>query len=191
MSGTSAATATAAEPATVATQPEHSNDVFTVEEKKYFDMLRARLEDLRGDDIADDFLADDSVMWRFYTSHADGECPGPLDKVESVLDAAEAMFRTTVAWRHEINIDDMWRRWRSTKDPSKRQFFERLGSYAFYGQGHVAEDMRSQSGGPLIFERLGKCDLNGIVADEEMTKSVIEAYTMYVTFCYFCFLKHS
>lgn len=151
---------------------------FNDEEKAIFKRLRDRLEDMRSDPLANDFMSDDSVMWRYYTAHADGECPGPENKIEEVLDAAEAMFRSSVAWRHEVKMDEMWERWRTHEDVTKRDPFVQLGSYAFYGQGHIAVDARTHSGGPIIFERLGKVDVKGIIEDEDVRKSVIEAYIM-------------
>jgi hypothetical protein len=72
-----------------------------------------------------------------------------------------------------------WERWRSEKDVSKRSYFAQLGSLAFYGMGHsIAEDSRTVTGGPLIYERLGKVDVAGILGDAEVKASVIEAYIM-------------
>jgi len=160
-------------------QPVNMAEVsFTEEEKAIFDRLRARLADMKGDSIADDFLAEDSIMWRYYTAHAEGLCPGPEDKIEEVLDAAESMFRQSVAWRHEAGVNEMWDRWRSDIDVTKREPFVQLGSLVFYGQGHISADARTATGGPLIFERLGKVDVKGIMKDDEVRAAVVEAYTM-------------
>lgn len=151
---------------------------FSEKELEVINQLRARLSDMRGDAIAEDFLSDDSVMWRFYTAHADGLCPGPENQIEGVLDAASKMFRVSVKWRKAIKIDDMWKRWRNERSVEKRSKFVQLGSYVFYGQGHIPEDSVTVDGGPLIYERLGKVDLDGIAADNEVRDSVREAYIM-------------
>ena len=153
-------------------------DPFNAEEKAIFDRLRARLEDMRGDPVAADFLSDDSVMWRYYTAHADGECPGPEDKVESFLDAAEEMFRGSVAWRNELKIDEMWERWLTQSEAAKKDPWVQLGRLAFYGQNGVSLNAVSVTGGPITYERLGKVDAKGILKDEEVRAAVTEAYIM-------------
>ena len=151
---------------------------FTAEEVAVLDRLRERVKDMKGDTIADDFMSDNTVMWRYYTAHSDGECPGKEEEIETVLDNAEAQFRGSIAWRHETGVDEMWNRWRTHMDWTKREPFVQLGSLAFYGQGHIHDESKTASGGPLIFERLGKVDLNGLANDEETRESVVEAYIM-------------
>ncbi len=57
--GAAAAAAAAAAPAVAGADP------FSAEEKAIFDRLRVRLEDMKGDPIAADFLGDNSVLWRW------------------------------------------------------------------------------------------------------------------------------
>jgi hypothetical protein len=57
--GAGAAIAAAAAP------PVAGADPFNAEEKAIFDRLRVRLEDMKGDPIAADFLGDNSVLWRW------------------------------------------------------------------------------------------------------------------------------
>jgi hypothetical protein len=153
-----------------------ASSVFSAEELSTINLLRERLQDMRGDSMADDFLNDDSVMWRYYTAHADGKCPGPADKVEAALQSAELMFRRSVAWRHRVKIDDMWKRWTAEKDTTKCDPFVQLGRYSFYGQAFVAPYSKTPSGGPLCFERVGKVDLAGLSGDAQVREALREAY---------------
>lgn len=133
--------------------------MFTETETAAIESLRIRLQDITNTDYSDSkydlakaYISEDATMWRYILAKSQDE---------NAMDQSEEMFRSSVAWRNNINIKGLCNEWRS-KD-SKISARARMGQLCFYG-GIMANKMLT--GGPILVERLGNLDLPGLYYDE-------------------------
>jgi hypothetical protein len=92
------------------------DDTLTDEEEQRILSLRAKLQDLIDSNPMAADHADDWTLLRFIQAR------------QNDLAAAEAMFRGTMAWRNEININKLWAEHREAKTPEAT-----IGDRHFYG----------------------------------------------------------
>jgi hypothetical protein len=130
-----------------------SNTDFCPEELNQIEELRNRLQDLSNDEYGGSYLLENSTLWRYVLAKSREENP---------MDSAENMFRSSVSWRKEIDMKEVVREWRD-ENGSPRSVRARFGDLCFYGR---LLPHRSIRGGPILLERLGKLDLQGLYRDE-------------------------
>ena len=87
-----------------------SKNSFTKEELEGIKELRRRLKDLledKGNTLAKEYIMEETTMWRYVLAQSRENNP---------MDASEAMFRSSVTWRKEIELlTRMMNEWRGGK----------------------------------------------------------------------------
>ena len=117
--------------------------VFTEEECKYTDLLRARLQDYaRANELAAACL-DTSTMWRFWLAHA------LVKDDEERLEAAATMFKGAYTWRQKTGLSVLMAEYcgdplPGNQHPQPTSAAATMGWRHFYG-GIVGS---TKSGGP-------------------------------------------
>jgi hypothetical protein len=131
---------------------------FSLDEVNSIQAFRERFADLLGQDtdesrLAQAYLSEESTLWRYILAKSREDNP---------LTASEAMFRSTIQWRSDIEMSKLMFEWQvdNTRYKSARAKF---GDLCFYG-GLLK--VRSQRGGPVLYEKLGKVDLYGLYNDK-------------------------
>jgi hypothetical protein len=130
------------------------SSTFSDLEIRSIDELRHRLRDLTDHEYAVDYLDEQSTLWRYVLAKSREENP---------LDQSETMFRESIAWRKDITIRELVREWRSGDAGQPLSARAKFGELCFYGK---LLPQRSVRGGPILVERLGKLDLQGLYGDE-------------------------
>jgi len=147
-------------------------ETYTDEEIKGIEELRSRLEDLRDstNHWTRQYYTENSTLWRYVLAKSRDINP---------METSENMFRSSVIWREEINMDKMMSEWRpslnnstgsggesqsqklssSTGSIKRGSARARLGDLCIY-TGIMEKP--SATGGPVMVERLGKMDLVGL-----------------------------
>ena len=138
---------------------------FTEDELAGIRELRQRLKDFTnedGDALAKEYINEDTTMWRYVLAQSREDNP---------MDKSEEMFRSSIAWRKEIQLlSRLVPEWRggSTSQgadsaPTAATARARLGDLCFYG-GLL--DAKSTNNGPVLGERIGSVDLAGLYSDD-------------------------
>lgn len=147
-------------------------DIFTEDERKGIEELRSRLKDLCDSPMNQwtrEYIAEDATLWRYVLAKSREVNP---------MDASEHMFRSSVAWREEIDMNSLLAQWRlpnsTTSDATtpagsrttnlskKGSARARLGDLCIY-TGMMART--TVDGAPVLVERLGMVDLPGLYHD--------------------------
>ena len=123
-------------------------DIFTADERAGIAELRRRLSDLNDTDtggessLAKQYICEDSTMWRYVLAKSRDENP---------MDVSEEMFRSSIAWREELNMPQLVHEWRGQGGtrPCALSARARMGDLCFYA-GMMTR--RSATGGPVLVD---------------------------------------
>ena len=150
---------------------EQQEPAWTEAEEAAVSSLRSRLSDLLQRHTTDAHEDDDSVFAHASAHADDGTLLRFLVARKMNLDDAEAMFRSTMAWRSETRVNHLFAQYRGEGRGAAAAFTDQF----FYG-GRYGETL---DGAPLLVEKLGRFDLSGVVR-EGLVELVSRSYTAYL-----------
>jgi hypothetical protein len=130
-------------------------NLFSGDELAQIEELRTRLQDLSDHEYGGVYLSENTTLWRYVLAKSRDENP---------MNQSETMFRSSVGWRKDIHLKELMCEWRGgVTSQSPQSARAKFGELCFYGR---LLPHRSIRGGPILVERLGKLDLQGLYADE-------------------------
>lgn len=149
---------------------------FTAEELQHMQELRRRIHAWDTSHLPSDFVkrhdyTDDSSMWRYLRAR------------EFKMDKAEEMFKYSVTWKHEVNVDALVEEFRGNgteKAAIKRATTLRAKQAESMFGGGILHGVKSKTGAHVVVERLGKVDYAGLSKSNDMVELYTLAYTVYL-----------
>ena len=85
------------------------------------------------------------------------------------------MYRESMRWREEVKIDEIWASRQGRREAMSKVV--QLAEKVFYGTALSGEHGSTLEGGPIMFDRMGKVDLNCIASCPGLEVRVYEAET--------------
>ncbi|GMI16001.1 hypothetical protein TrVE_jg1400 [Triparma verrucosa] len=144
-------------------------ELVTEEERDQIEDLRAELMDLISGHGAGSSQAqlhkDDGTLLRFI-------------QARSTVDESAAMYRESMRWREEVKIDEIWASRQGRREDMSKVV--QLAEKVFYGTALSGEHGSTLEGGPIMFDRMGKVDLNCIASCPGLEDEVCNSYMAYL-----------
>ena len=157
---------------TTPTDDATTDSVFTTtEQHAILELRQVLLPKYSTDEWFASYL-DDSTLWRYLVAR------------DMNIEQAEAMFVSSTDWKRAQKL-----RIKKQEYVAQQTRESRIARRVFYG-GVAPQHVKTKSGGPVAFERLGKIDLGGMYKNETEFQQALCGYMLYLEDCWTAVRAH-